>query len=46
MSTWIFIIKYAGGTIITKNQKYADKKRKLGCIVFCKCENNIYKFNK
>ena len=45
MTIWKYIIKGNSGTIITKNHRYAEEKSNLGYIVFCKRENNIYKFN-
>jgi len=45
MITWLYIIKNGAGTILTQNYDYAEKKSKLGYFVFCKRENNIYKFS-
>ena len=45
MTIWIYKILSGAGTITTKNTEYAEKKSKLGCIVFCKRETNIYKLN-
>ena len=43
MVSWTYIIKGGAGTIITGDPFYAEMKSKLGYIVFCKRENNIYK---
>ena len=45
MIVWKYKILSDVGTIITRNTEYAEKKSKLGCLVFCKGENNVYKFN-
>lgn len=45
MIVWRYTILSDAGTIITRNHEYAEKKSKLGCLVFCKRENNIYKFH-
>ena len=45
MMTWRYKIRGANSTIITSNSEYAEQKSKLGYIVFCKRESNIYKFN-
>lgn len=45
MMVWKYRIQTNVGVIITKNTEFAEKKSKLGNIVFCKRENNIYKFN-
>jgi len=43
---WKYTIQTDAGTIITtRNTEYAEKRSKLGNIVFCKREKNIYKFN-
>jgi len=44
MIVWTYKIKGDSGDIITKNFKYAEEKSKLGCLVFCKGENNIFKY--
>jgi len=44
MITWRYKIQGTDKTIITRNTEYAEKKSKLGYIVFCKRESNIYKF--
>jgi len=43
MIVWKYTILSDAGPIITKDTKYAEKKSKLGYLVFCKRENNIYK---
>jgi|GEM_PF-1569483 len=45
MIAWTYRIQGINSTIITKNVDYAEQKSKLGYIVFCRRENNIYKFN-
>jgi len=45
MVIWKYIIKTNNGQIITNNADYAEMKSKLGNVVFCKRESNIYKFN-
>ena len=45
MTIWKYIIKGKAGTIVTKDYNYAEMKSKLGYIVFCKRENNIFKCN-
>ena len=45
MIIWKYTILTNAGPIITKDVEYAEKKRKLGYRIFCKRENNIYKFN-
>ena len=45
MMVWKYKIQTDAGVIITQNTDYAEKRRKLGNIIFCKRENNIYKFN-
>ena len=42
--TWKYKIQGDACTIITRNPEYAEQKSKLGYIVFCKRETNIYKF--
>lgn len=44
MTIWKYIIKSNAGTIITRNHQYAEQKSKLGYLVFCKRENNIYRY--
>jgi len=44
MIVWKYIIQTNAGTIITKNTDFAEMKSKLGCRIFCKGENNVYKF--
>ena len=45
MMVWTYKIKTDVGVIITKNVEYAEKKSRLGNIVFCKREKNMYKYN-
>jgi len=45
MMVWKYKILSEAGMIITQNLEYAEQKSKLGNIVFCKRENNVYKFN-
>ena len=45
MIVWKYTIQSEAGTIITRNPEYAEKRSRLGNIVFCKRETNIYKFN-
>jgi len=44
MMVWRYIIQSNGATIVTQNTDYAEKRSKLGNVVFCKRENNINKF--
>ena len=46
MIVWRYTILTDIGIITTKNCEYAEKRSKLGNIVFCKREKNYYKFNK
>ena len=45
MMTWIYKILGANSTIITSNLEYAERISKLGYVVFCKRESNIYRFD-
>jgi hypothetical protein len=45
MMTWRYKILGANSTIITSNPEYAEQKSRLGYVVFCKRESNIYRFN-
>ena len=45
MMNWKYTIKTNNGVIITRNPEYAEMKSRLGNIIFCKRESNIYKFN-
>jgi len=45
MIVWKYKILTNSGLIITKDVEYAEKKRRLGCRIFCKRENNFYKYN-
>lgn len=44
MTIWKYIIKSEAGNIITSNYRFAEQKSKLGYLVFCKRENNVYKY--
>ena len=46
MIVWTYTIYGNNSIIFTKNTNYAEKKSKLGNIVFCKREKNSYRFNK
>jgi len=45
MMAWRYKIQGANGTIITSSSEYAEQKSRLGYIVFCKRESNIYRFS-
>ena len=45
MMVWKYTIQTSNGVIVTRNSDYAEMKSKLGDIVFCKRESNVYKFN-
>ena len=45
MIVWTYTIQGDAGTIVTRNTEYAEKKSRLGYLVFCKRENNVYKYN-
>ncbi len=45
MIVWMFTIVGPGRRIVTQNSSYAEKRSKLGDIVFCKRETNMYKHN-
>jgi hypothetical protein len=45
MFVWIFTIQSSNGKIITKNPVYAEKRSKLGDIIFCKRETNFFKYH-
>ncbi len=45
MNVWRYTIISDAGPIITRNYEYAERKSRLGYLVFCKREKNIYKFN-
>ncbi len=45
MIVWKFKILTNTGPIVTNNVEYAEEKSKLGYLIFCKRENNVYKFN-
>ncbi len=44
MIVWTYKIRSNAGTIITKDPEYAERKSKLGNIVFCKRETNFFKY--
>lgn len=46
MFFWKYKIVSDAGVITTQNQDYAEEKSKMGKIVFCKRESNIYRFNR
>ena len=45
MVIWKYKILTNAGVITTRNTEYAEKKSRLGYLVFCKGENNIYKYH-
>lgn len=45
MIVWKYTILTNAGPIITRNPDIAESKSKSGYLVFCKTENNIYKYN-
>jgi len=45
MFVWKYRIISDAGVITTQNQEFAEKKSRMGNIVFCKRESNIYNFN-
>ena len=45
MLVWNYIIQTTCGKIITQNPEYAEKKSRLGNIVYCRREKNMYKYN-
>jgi len=45
MFIWKYRILSKAGIITTQNQDYAEKKSRMGNIVFCKRESNIFNFN-
>lgn len=46
MIVWRYTILTNVGIITTKNPEYAERRSKLGNIVYCKREKNFFKFNK
>ena len=46
MIVWKYKIQTNAGTIITRNPEIAERKSRSGYLVFCKRENNIYKYNR
>ena len=45
MIVWKYTILTDTGTIITKNPDIAERKSRSGYLVFCKRENNVYKYD-
>jgi len=45
MIVWKYKIQTDSGYIFTQNTSFAEQKSRLGNIVFCKREKNVYKFN-
>jgi len=45
MMVWKYTIQTSNGKIITRDPICAEKYRKIGNLIFCKGENNVYKFN-
>lgn len=45
MMVWKYKIQSSTGLIITQNPEYAEMKSKLGNIVYCKGESNVYRYN-
>ncbi len=45
MMVWKYTIQTKVGNIITRNHEIAEMKSRLGYRVFCKRENNIFKYN-
>jgi len=44
MIVWNYAIQSDNGKIFTQDPEYAEKRSKLGDIVFCKRITNFYKF--
>jgi hypothetical protein len=44
MIVWKYTILSNAGSILTSNTEYAEKKSKSGYRVYCKRENNKFKF--
>ena len=44
MIEWKYTILSNAGLILTSNPEFAEKKSRLGYRVYCKRENNKYKF--
>ena len=45
MIVWKYRIYGDAGTIITRDPDFAEMKSRLGNIVFCKRESNIFSYN-
>jgi hypothetical protein len=45
MIVWKYTIYGDAGTIITRDPDFAEMKSRLGNIVFCKRETNVYSFH-
>ena len=45
MIVWKYTIQTNVGKIITRNPEIAEMKSRLGYRVFCKRENNVFKYN-
>ena len=45
MMVWKYRIVGNSGILTTRNTDIAENKSKLGYIVYCKRESNIYKYN-
>jgi hypothetical protein len=45
MMNWKYTIQTSNGVIVTRNPDFAEMKSRLGNIVFCKRESNIYRFH-
>jgi len=45
MMIWCYKILTNNGIILTKDSEYAEKKSKLGNLVFCRRQSNHYKYN-
>ena len=45
MIVWKYKILTNAGPIITENVEFAEKKSKNGYRIFCRGENNVYKYS-
>jgi hypothetical protein len=45
MIVWTYTIQSTHGKTITQNPIYAEKRSKLGDLVFCKRETNFFKYH-
>ena len=45
MIVWKYTIKTNNGMIVTKDPFYAEKHSRIGNIVFCKRETNLFRFH-